>query len=1171
MSSVKRVFISYAHKDKVQSEVGALVQWLKQQGIEALSDHAHLERPPTQGWQAWMLHSIEDADVVLCICGEAYKRGFEKRGGGKGSTWEGAIVTVDLYESGGLNNKFYPILPQAHVDDFVPTLLKPWNNHIALAEWERILALIQAPPTGEKLPPPPPTGTKGPAFRNLQRETDDKRERPTFLRLRFADRAVDYVRPEKVWEAFEGFYASAEPLCWWLIAGGAGSGKSRTALEFCEFLQREKQWHAGFVSLENTDMEVWHAWRPEADTLLVFDYVAREFSGDAGNIARIFTPLMRRAQRNELGGKRIRILLLEREYKERNETGQELDWYAQLDKTMRCQQPFELSSVSDEGLYRLAQQTAKEVWQSPHPLLGLPEFLDKLSKLDKRKRPLFAMLLAGYLAKVNPKAEIAPNELLDFAIEQEFERSWKPAGVENDSTLLRALLLSTCTGGKLGACHLQPRHSLLWNSGLGKLRKEKGQNLFLFYPMEPDLLGERFVLNCAGGNPFKQRIDQKQLEELLKTCWQEAPQETFSFFSRCAQDFASDDSKNIAELFLSSMPTNKPSQKAWMQAFVNLTAFLNPADASKIWQTASQLGGAPDMALWHAKAAFNLVKCCCDAGELPKAHKLFDEMAKLGDTPEVALRRAKATVNLIAHYGKAGNLPEARKLFENMATLCHTPDIALHRAKAAFNLLSDYGKAGNFPEARKLFEEMANFGKTPEISLYLAKAAFNLIVDYCKAANLPEARKLLEDMTEFGGTPEIALWRAKAATCLAYYDIDGKPANNMLKIPESALRRASATYNSMTGYFGENSLPEFENMAAFNDTPEIALKYAEAASELIAKYCNAKKLPEARKLFKEMAGFGDTQEIAFWHAKAAFNLVKGCCNAEDLPEARKLFEDMAGFGDTQRIAFWRAETAFNLILAYCKAGNLSEARQLFRNMVKLVDTPEDALERAKTAFNSILSYCKAGNHSEARQLFKDTAECCTRPEMALFRAKAASNFGLLYYQIIKFPKARKLFEKAAELGNALEHAEATSNLIAAYCKAGKLPEARGLFEDMAELDNTPEIALDRASVASSLIVYYGTAGDFLEVQKLLKDMAELGDTPAIAFWRAKAAFNLIAAYCNAGNLPEARKLFEGMAEFGNTLEVALVRTEADFYLSVLEDMAELVNTPEVASWLAQGG
>ena len=170
MTRKRKVFISYARKDSTSAEVGELVQWLKgQEGIEVISDHRFPYRAPPQGWYKWMEHSIEEADIVLCICGRAFKAGFEKKGGTPGVIREGDIITADLYEKGGWNEKIHPILPEAGAYTCVPKSLRPWENNIALADREKILRLIREGQTGEEPvlvppPPPPPPETKGPTL-----------------------------------------------------------------------------------------------------------------------------------------------------------------------------------------------------------------------------------------------------------------------------------------------------------------------------------------------------------------------------------------------------------------------------------------------------------------------------------------------------------------------------------------------------------------------------------------------------------------------------------------------------------------------------------------------------------------------------------------------------------------------------------------------------------------------------------------------------------------------------------------------------------------------------------------------------------------------------------------------------------------------------------------------
>jgi pentatricopeptide repeat protein len=827
MTTVK-VFVSYSwDTEEHKTRVLELSNTLRKHGIDAELDQYHSNNP--WRWARWCEDQIESSDFVLMICTSTYKERIEHPENnpkeGLGVCWEADYIYDDLYDNKGYNEKYLPILLDEHGRESIPKRLRGYTNYKLLRpysqcnDFQGLLNRLKGinrtskPPLGTphdwSVPEPscvdPYESSDIPAFRNLQRETDDNEELPrssTLLRLRFADRAIEYFRQEEVWQVFEGFYTSLPPFSWWLITGDAGTGKSRTALEFCEYL-KQKNWCAEFVNLNETSRDVWRAWRPKQDTLLVIDYVAREFSSNPRSIARIFTLLSRRAERCELGNKRLRILLLEREYLERSEVGQPLEWYRWLDTKMCYQPPFNLGIVSDEGLYSIAKQTAKDIWNSSGPLPIASDFLNELAKLDEKKRPLFAILLAGYLAETHQKKIIGRNDVLDYAIDREFERFLTPAGIKEDPARLNALLLSTCTGGKLGTCLLPDDHRL-WNSGLGDRREGNDETRFFFHPIEPDLLGERFVLNCDNRHN-KLHIDKNQLKKLLQICWQDAPLKTADFFDRCAQDFASTDSDKITDLFRSSMPTteeNSPFQKI--------------------------------IGLLRASVVVNLISYFGSAGNITEAQKLFEDMPDT-DTPEIALERAKAAFNLINGYLNAGNITGVRKLFEDMPD-ADTPEITLVRAKAAFNLIIGYCSAENITEAQKLFEDMPD-ADTPEIALVRAQAAINLITGYLLAGNITEARKLFEDMPN-ADTPEIAL------------------------------ERAAAAFNLITGYCRAENITEarklFEDMPDA-DTPEIALKRAKAAFNLINGYCRAENITEARKLFEDMPD-ADTPEIALERA-----------------------------------------------------------------------------------------------------------------------------------------------------------------------------------------------------------------------------------------------------------------------------------------------------------------
>ncbi len=126
----KTVFISYSwDSDALRAEVKALAVWLRGQGVRVLADDMFGQRPPPEGWVAWMQQSIEDADAVLIVCTPRYKQLLAKRPnaadkGGLGATWEGAIISQELYNARLHNTKFFPILPELGDIAHVPTILQ---------------------------------------------------------------------------------------------------------------------------------------------------------------------------------------------------------------------------------------------------------------------------------------------------------------------------------------------------------------------------------------------------------------------------------------------------------------------------------------------------------------------------------------------------------------------------------------------------------------------------------------------------------------------------------------------------------------------------------------------------------------------------------------------------------------------------------------------------------------------------------------------------------------------------------------------------------------------------------------------------------------------------------------------------------------------------------------
>ena len=128
-----------------------------------------------------MLDEIEAADHVLVICTATYYRrfrGHDEPRKGKGATWEGAIMTQEIYDSCSRTLKFVPVFVSEAVHDHVPEPLRPYTHYDVTDEasysnlYEFLLGRpsVQPAPLGAVRPSPledPRTCNNGPRPRLL--------------------------------------------------------------------------------------------------------------------------------------------------------------------------------------------------------------------------------------------------------------------------------------------------------------------------------------------------------------------------------------------------------------------------------------------------------------------------------------------------------------------------------------------------------------------------------------------------------------------------------------------------------------------------------------------------------------------------------------------------------------------------------------------------------------------------------------------------------------------------------------------------------------------------------------------------------------------------------------------------------------------------------------------
>jgi SEFIR domain len=132
-----KVFISYSHDSEAHREqVLGLSERLRSDGIETLLDQ-YVNGAPTQGWPRWMLDQLDAADWVLVVCSESYYRrfrGHEVLGKGKGATWEGALITQELYDRRSRTIRVVPVLLSGVSESCIPEPMRAFTYYALTSE-----------------------------------------------------------------------------------------------------------------------------------------------------------------------------------------------------------------------------------------------------------------------------------------------------------------------------------------------------------------------------------------------------------------------------------------------------------------------------------------------------------------------------------------------------------------------------------------------------------------------------------------------------------------------------------------------------------------------------------------------------------------------------------------------------------------------------------------------------------------------------------------------------------------------------------------------------------------------------------------------------------------------------------------------------------------------------
>jgi|GEM_PF-4228915 len=361
---------------------------------------------------------------------------------------------------------------------------------------------------------------------------------------------------------------------WWSVAGEAGSGKSRFAYEIGEKLKLDNSWNVYFIpqhaceylASPHTKEDSQHItqWDYDDNLLLVFDYAAM-MSSNIGKFLSIIE------QEKTLTGGKLRILFIERQglmWQDDDGSYQVpvASWYEQITASLSGKTSksnfTDYCNSSDKSsliLNPISEEEYKDYIRDIYANENIiSEIFSTFESVDmsasdigdeSKRRPLFLLMIlillrdnyncnlsdfSNYLSLLFRTVEIEKKKQSeDF--KAQMSHKYQSQNYEYD--LFNEMALITACIGQHDISELRKKYQL--------------SDSFMLQPIEPDMLGEYFVLRAIDDRiKFNIATDAKKflrftsdqpfisdVSAFIEQCFTDSEKNINQFFIRCIQDF----------------------------------------------------------------------------------------------------------------------------------------------------------------------------------------------------------------------------------------------------------------------------------------------------------------------------------------------------------------------------------------------------------------------------------------------------------------------------------------------------------------------------------------------------------------------------------------------------------------------------------------------------------
>ena len=595
----------------------------------------------------------------------------------------------------------------------------------------------------------------------------------------------------------DAFRQAEAKVAFWIVSGNAGFGKSKFVYEYMRMHQQDPGWHYGELKKEQIRQILsMHKWNYPCHLFLAVDY--------AGTVAEEIGDWLSMLPDDR--SYKLRIVLIERQTKvQRGQDWIFTDWMQKLygtahDRRYRLEQlcysesPLALGSLSETAYGQMMDDYAKSQekealsQQTKAELYAQAQQITSGGHTQELGSPLVLLFMTDACLQGRSCKEWDLNAVMDYMLEK-YQRHWETVVCQGDTNLyldMRDLLVyATASGGwQVGMDLGEPLTQAV--KRLYRIQHERGVDALstlitgynetdsydgVLYPLEPDLIGEYFVLRYMADHVLDETGENPLLAQWQELLWSEEWNLAFAvFLDRCITDYGSNpkEGKILQGLMDPDTSAKLIQDNAQLLAIclVNLSNKQEEAGCKETVECLRKLSEekwpeSEEMAVVYAKSLFNLSNCQELAGRretVEKLRKLSEE--KWRSSEEIAIEYAKSLVNLSAKQEEVGCQETAeclRKLSEEKWP--ESEEIAVRYASSLMNLSAKQELAGRqetIEKLRKLSEE--KWPKSEEIAVLYASSLTNLSARQEEAGcreTVERLRKLSEE--RWLGSEEIAV------------------------------------------------------------------------------------------------------------------------------------------------------------------------------------------------------------------------------------------------------------------------------------------------------------------------------------------------------------------------------------------------------------------------------